>query len=90
MGSILADMNTNGVTVVPREPRRGVRFFVIRFRWVEPGLWAKWGRRIPQMTPVASSSEFMIHYCPRCGASTDAWIRDNDSAFSELLAQVVD
>lgn len=89
MRTKLGNMNMNGITVVPRE-RYGGRFFVVRFRWVDPVFWEKLVQPLPQMTPFATAAEIAINNCPGCGANLSELIRDNPAQFDALLNTVVD
>jgi hypothetical protein len=82
-------MNGNGMTMVPRK-RFGDRYFVIRFRWVDPVLWKRLSDQLPQMTPFATAGEMAVNHCPGCGTKLSDWIQQNQGEFEELCDQVVD
>lgn len=68
----------------------GRRYFVMRFRWVDPSLWAKLGKELPQMTPFASAGEVGVRHCPGCGADLKRWAEEHPNEFDAMLRQVVD
>jgi hypothetical protein len=84
-----ADMNMNGLSVVPRE-RDGEMQFVVRFRWIDPNLWADLGKTVPQMTPFATGGEMVLRHCPGCGHDLIDWAKGNPNEFKVLLEQVID
>jgi hypothetical protein len=85
----LENMNQNGITIVPRE-RFGGRFFVVRFRWVDPHIWEGLSSQLPQMTPFATAGEKAIIHCPGCGANLADWIQAYPADYESLLAKVID
>ncbi len=82
-------MNQNGISIVPRH-KYGDRYFVVRFRWVDPVLWKGLSKVLPQMTPFASASEKGINCCPGCGKDLTRGIEENPALFDRLLSEVVD
>lgn len=85
----ISSMNANGISIVPRK-EYGWRHFAIRFRAVDPVLWASLSSNLPKGTPFASAAELSINNCPGCGTKLEDWIAENSDAFEALVLQVVD